>query len=92
MLRFPFVLSVCGVTDLNFVVTITASVVLKAGYSWVSEDAQDSPNGAVKGSLPLEWTLDFDGFGGKGSMGRCQLKVKNDHERGTRSRTRTEVR
>lgn len=72
--------------------TITASVVLKAGYSWVSEDAQDSPNGAVKGSLPLEWTLDFDGFGGKGSMGRCQLKVKNDLERGTRSRTRTEVR
>jgi hypothetical protein len=29
----------------------------------------------VKASLPLEWTLDFDGFGGKGSMGRCQLKV-----------------
>jgi hypothetical protein len=60
--------------------TITASVVLKAGYSWVSEDALDSPDGAVKGSLPLEWTLDFDGFGGKGSMGRCQLKVSNDRE------------
>lgn len=60
--------------------TITASVVLKAGYSWVSEDAQDSPDGAVKGSLPLEWTLDFDGFGGKGSMGRCRLKVKNDRD------------
>jgi hypothetical protein len=62
--------------------TITAQVVLKAGYSWVSEDAEDSPDGAVKGSLPLEWTLDFDGFGGKGSMGRCQLKVKNDREWG----------
>jgi hypothetical protein len=60
--------------------TITASVVLKAGYSWVSEDALDSPDGAAKGSLPLEWTLDFDGFGGKGSMGRCQLKVRNNRE------------
>ncbi|ETS76156.1 hypothetical protein PFICI_11543 [Pestalotiopsis fici W106-1] len=60
--------------------TITASVVLKAGYSWVSDDAQDSPDGAVKGVLPLEWMLDFDGFGGKGSMGRCRLKVKNDRD------------
>jgi len=46
--------------------TITASVILKAGYQWVSEDAQDTPDGAAKGVLPLEWTLDFDGFGGKG--------------------------
>ncbi|KAH8199024.1 hypothetical protein TruAng_006810 [Truncatella angustata] len=60
------------------VFTITASVVLKAGYSWVSDDAQDSPDGAAKGVLPLEWMLDFDGFDGKGSMGRCRLKVKND--------------
>ncbi|ORY67108.1 uncharacterized protein BCR38DRAFT_426106 [Pseudomassariella vexata] len=58
--------------------TITASVILKAGYAWVSDDAQDSPDGAAKGMLPLEWTLDFDGFGGKGSMGRCKLKVKHD--------------
>ncbi|KAK9426604.1 hypothetical protein SUNI508_00131 [Seiridium unicorne] len=62
------------------VFTITASVVLKAGYSWVSDDAQDSPDGAAKGVLPLEWMLDFDGFGGKGSMGRCRLKVKNDRD------------
>ena len=67
--------------------TITTQVVLKAGYSWVSEDAEDSPNGAAKGSLPLEWTLDFDGFGGKGSMGRCQLKVRTT-ESGTRTRSR----
>lgn len=60
--------------------TITANVILKAGYSWVSDDAQDSPDGAVKNMLPLEWTLDFDGFGGKGSMGRCRLKVKNDRD------------
>lgn len=59
--------------------TLTAYVILKAGYSWVSGDAQDSPDGAPKGMLPLEWTLDFDGFGGKGSMKRCRLKVKNDH-------------
>jgi hypothetical protein len=59
---------------------ITASVVLKAGYSWVSDDAQDSPDGAAKGVLPLEWMLDFEGFGGKGSMGRCRLKVKNDRD------------
>jgi hypothetical protein len=59
------------------VFTVTASVVLKAGYSWVSGDAQDSPDGAVNGMLPLEWPLDFDGFGGKGSMGRCRLNVKH---------------
>ena len=67
--------------------TITTKVILKAGYSWVSEDAEDSPGGAAKGSLPLEWTLDFDGFGGKGSMGRCQLKVRMT-ENGTRTRSR----
>ncbi|KAF2171284.1 hypothetical protein M409DRAFT_50748 [Zasmidium cellare ATCC 36951] len=61
------------------VFTLVAYVILKAGYSWVSDDAQDSPDGAPKGMLPLEWTLDFNGFGGKGSMGRCRLKVKNDH-------------
>lgn len=60
--------------------TLVAYVILKAGYSWVSSDAQDSPDGASKGMLPLEWTLDFDGFGGKGSMGRCRLKVKNDRD------------
>ncbi|KAM0714360.1 hypothetical protein Q7P37_010147 [Cladosporium fusiforme] len=58
--------------------TLTASIILKPGYSWVSEDAQDSPDGAVKGKLPLKWKLDFEGFGGKGSMGRCRLKVRND--------------
>ena len=46
----------------------------------MSDDAQDSPDGAPKGMLPLEWALDFTGFGGKGSMGRCRLKVKNDRD------------
>ena len=58
--------------------TLTAYCILKAGYQWVSSDAEDSPDGASKGMLPVEWTLDFTGFGGKGSMGRCRLKVKND--------------
>ncbi|RYP91925.1 hypothetical protein DL770_001985 [Monosporascus sp. CRB-9-2] len=62
------------------VFVITASVILKAGYSWVSDDALDSPDGAPKGMLPLEWMLDFEGFNGKGSMGRCRLKVKNDRD------------
>lgn len=57
---------------------ITASVILKPGYAWVSDDALDTPDGAVKGMLPLAWMLDFDGFDGKGSMARCRLKVKND--------------
>ncbi|KAI1844004.1 hypothetical protein JX266_009870 [Neoarthrinium moseri] len=59
---------------------ITASVILKAGYAWVSDDAQDTPDGAPKGMLPLQWMLDFASFDGKGSMGRCRLKVKNDRD------------
>ncbi|KAI0123456.1 hypothetical protein BJ170DRAFT_109075 [Xylariales sp. AK1849] len=62
------------------VFTITASVILKAGYSWVSDDARDSPDGAAKGLLSLEWMLDFNGFDGRGSMGRCRLKVKHDRD------------
>ena len=60
--------------------TVLAYVMLKPGYSWVSEDAQDSPDGAEKGMLGLEWTLDFDRFGGRGSMGRLKLKVKNQRD------------
>nr|POE62939.1 hypothetical protein CFP56_03842 [Quercus suber] len=60
--------------------TITAYVLLKAGFSWVSSDAEDTPDGAVKGMLPLEWDLDFAGFGGKGSMRKCKLKVKTHRE------------
>lgn len=60
------------------VFNLEASVVLKAGYSWVSEQARDTPDGAPKGALPLEWLLDFEGFQGRGSMARLRLKVKND--------------
>ncbi|KAJ1327585.1 YEATS family [Microdochium nivale] len=64
------------------VFVVTADVVLKAGYEWVSDDAVDSSSpdgvGTRKDSLPLEWRLDFEGFGGKGSMARCRLKVRRE--------------
>ena len=60
--------------------TVVAYVILKAGYNWVSEDAENSPDGAEKGMLGLEWVLDFDRFGGRGSMGRLKLKVKNQRD------------
>ena len=59
---------------------VVAYMILKAGYSWISDDAVDSPDGAAKGMLSLDWVLDFVGSDGKGSMGRCVLKVKNDRE------------
>ncbi|GAB7363942.1 hypothetical protein MBLNU230_g4504t1 [Neophaeotheca triangularis] len=57
---------------------IVAAVILKAGFSWVSDEAEDSPDGAAKGMLRLEWELDFRRFGGKGSMGVCELRVRSD--------------
>lgn len=60
--------------------TIVASVILKAGYSWMSDDAEDSPDGAERGMLGLEWPLDFARFDGRGSMGRLRLKVKNQRD------------
>lgn len=59
---------------------ITTHVVLKQGWSWVSEDAEEVPfrGDGVKAKLPLDWTLDFTGFEGKGSMGRCRLKVRKE--------------
>ena len=60
--------------------SVLADVILKAGYSWVSSDAIDSPDGASKGMLRLEWMLDFTSFGGTGALGRCRLKVKSDRD------------
>ena len=57
--------------------TIVAYVMLKAGYSWGREEAGGRSDGAEEGMLGLEWMLDFDRFGGRGSMGRLRLKVKN---------------
>ena len=62
------------------VFAVDATVVLKAGYSWVSEQARDAPDGAPRGALPLEWMLDFEGFEGRGSMSRLRLKVRNDRD------------
>ena len=50
---------------------------LKVGYSWVSSDAEDTPDGATKGRLPLTWRLDF---GGRGSQGRLRLKVRKQKD------------
>jgi hypothetical protein len=57
--------------------TIYANVILKAGYSWLSSDAEDTRDGAPKGKLPLEWQLDF---AGRGSQGRLRLKVRKEKE------------
>ncbi|EME80069.1 uncharacterized protein MYCFIDRAFT_77853 [Pseudocercospora fijiensis CIRAD86] len=62
------------------VFTITAYVILKAGYTWLSEEAEVTPDGVPKGMLPPVWKLDFLGFEGKESMGSARLKVKNDRE------------
>jgi hypothetical protein len=56
---------------------IAANIILKAGYSWVSSEAEDAPDGGPKGKLPLEWTLDFNG---RGSQGRLRLKVRKEKE------------
>jgi hypothetical protein len=55
--------------------TVTALVILKAGYGWVSEDAQYTLGRAEKDILPLNWTLDFTG---DGSRGKCRLKVRSE--------------
>ena len=50
---------------------------LKAGYSWISSDAEDTPDGAPAGRLPLTWVLDFNG---RGSQGRLRLKIKKQKD------------
>ena len=43
----------------------------------MSSEAEDAPDGGRKGKLPLEWSLNFEG---RGSQGRCRLKVKREKE------------
>ena len=57
--------------------TIATHVILKAGYGWVSSDAEDAPDGGKNGRLNLEWMLDFND---QGSQGRCRLKVRKEKE------------
>lgn len=57
--------------------TIYANVILKAGYRWMSSEAEETADGQVQGKLPLEWHLDFNG---RGSQGRWRLKVKKEKE------------
>jgi YEATS family len=56
---------------------IIAHVILKAGYSWDSTQAQNAPDGGEKGLLPLEWMLSFDG---DGTQARLRLKIKKQKE------------
>ena len=55
--------------------TIVVLVILKVGYTWVSEDAVASPDGHEKNMLPIDWTLDFNGGG---SQGRLRMRVKKE--------------
>ncbi|ETN46564.1 uncharacterized protein HMPREF1541_00749 [Cyphellophora europaea CBS 101466] len=60
--------------------TIYANVILKAGYRWMSSEAEDTADGQRQGKLPLEWTLDFNSNAGRGSQGRWRLKVKKEKQ------------
>lgn len=57
------------------VFTIFVNIILKVGYSWISPEAEDTADGAPGGKLPLEWHLDFNG---RGSQGRCRLKIRKE--------------
>lgn len=55
--------------------TIEFNIILRAGYSWLSTQAEDTVDGGRKGKLPLEWRLDFEG---RGSQMRMRLKVRRE--------------
>ncbi|KAK7973286.1 hypothetical protein PG988_007420 [Apiospora saccharicola] len=59
---------------------VKVAVVLKSDYSWVTDQARDAPDGVPNGTIDLEWLLDFDSFGGRGSMGRYRIKFRNDRD------------
>ncbi|KAK8037405.1 hypothetical protein PG991_000751 [Apiospora marii] len=71
---------------------IAVAVVLRPNYTWVSEEALDSPDGAARGTMVLEWMLDFEGFGGRGSMGRYKLKFRDDRNGDPQQRAQREYR
>lgn len=56
-------------------------LILKSGYEWVCEEAEDGPDGSQKAQLGLNWTLDFESHNGRGSMGRCRVKVRKSRSR-----------
>lgn len=55
---------------------IQVCIVLKPGYVWLSGDAEDWVDGRPGAALKMDWTLDFQSFGGRGAMGRCRVKVR----------------
>jgi hypothetical protein len=56
--------------------TIEIDVILKAGFAWVSENARPGLDGAQDSLLRLEWTIDFVSYKGRGSQGKCRVKVR----------------
>ena len=55
---------------------VTAHIVLKYGYEWVSSDAEKVP-GTEKSLLPIEWMLTFDG---DGKQGKARLKIRRERK------------
>jgi hypothetical protein len=53
---------------------VTALVILRAGYAWVIEATECSPDSQGKRRCLLNWTLDFDRLVSKR---RYQLKIKS---------------
>lgn len=56
--------------------TIVVYVILRAGFTWASKNAEHGPDGAPGSSLKLEWTVDFESYKGRGSQGKCRVKVR----------------
>lgn len=56
--------------------TITVNVILKPGFAWVSTNAEKGLDGAPDSLLRLWWTVDFESYKGRGSQGKCRVKVK----------------
>lgn len=70
--------------------TVYANVILKPGFRWESDEAEDTEDGGARGMLPLEWQLDFEG---RGSQGRRRLRVRREKgDDGEEERERERVR
>ena len=60
---------------------IFVRLVLRSGYQWVCEHAEEGPYGAPNACLKLGWVLDFESHRGRGSKGRCSVKFRRERAR-----------